>query len=176
MPFQDQGQTSSRACVGKIVAAHGVKGLVKILPYGDDLSLLEGDLYVSDKDSKTLKIKIKNPIGKYVLAEAGGVTERNGAEALRNTELFIEKQKLPELKEEGRYYHADLIGLRALDENGQEIGTIAGIENYGAGDLLSIKPAIGKEFLYPFTQDNVPEVNLKAGTMTTLNTQEFKDL
>ena len=176
MSFQDQGQTSSRACVGKIVAAHGVKGLVKILPYGDDLSLLEGDLYVSDKDSKTLKIKIKNPIGKYVLAEAGGVTERNGAEALRNTELFIEKQKLPELKEEGRYYHADLIGLKAIDEDGTEIGKITGVENYGAGDLLAIKPANGPEFLFPFTQDNVPEVNIKAGTIKTLNTQDFRDL
>jgi 16S rRNA processing protein RimM len=170
------GEGIKRIALGKIVAAHGIKGLVKILPYSDDRDLFTGKLYTSDANSDTLTLKPKNSVGKYLLAEIDGVTDRNAAEALRLTELFIDKDALPEIEDGGGYYHADLIGLRAIDEHGAEIGEVIGVENYGAGDLLEIRPKNGRDFLIPFTEDNIPEVDVAGRCLHIRNAAMFMEL
>jgi 16S rRNA processing protein RimM len=168
----------NRIAIGKIVAAHGVKGLVKILPLADDASLLDSDaaFYTSAEGPATLSITLKNPMGKYILASVEGVTERNGAEALRLTDLYIDKDTLPEIEDDGTYYHADLIGLKAVDENGVEVGVVTAVENYGAGDLLEIKPQGGKAFLMPFTPENFPDVDEDDGVIHIRNFEAFRDM
>jgi 16S rRNA processing protein RimM len=144
-------QPTKRICIGKITSAHGVKGLVKILPYGEDTGLLE--------HAEGFKITLKNPMGKFILAEIEGVSDRDAAEALRNTELFIARDKLPEIKDADTFYYEDLLGLKAVDEDGSEIGKITAIENFGAGELLEIRLTSGQDVLVPFTGEYVPEVN-----------------
>ncbi|MEZ5813244.1 MAG: ribosome maturation factor RimM [Alphaproteobacteria bacterium] len=143
-------QPAKRICIGKITSAHGVKGLVKILPYGEDTGLLE--------QAEGFKITLKNPMGKFILAEIEGVSDRDAAETLRNTELFIARDKLPEIKDADTFYYEDLVGLKAVDEDGSEIGKITAIENFGAGELLEIRLTSGQEVLVPFTGEYVPEV------------------
>jgi 16S rRNA processing protein RimM len=71
------------------------------------------------------------------------------AEALRGLLVEVDRSALPPL-EEGEYYHADLIGLPAVDQQGEPVGTVSAVENYGAGDLLEIEAADGRRALIPF--------------------------
>lgn len=157
-----------RICLGKIVAAHGVKGLVKIMPFGDNVQLLNNTLYVSENKSETLSVALKNPIGKYILADIEGIVDRDSAEQLRGTELYIERKQLPEIHDENSFYIEDLIGLKALDEESAEIGKVIAVQNFGAGDLLEIQPLKGEVYYIPFTNDHVPEINLKTASITII--------
>jgi 16S rRNA processing protein RimM len=157
-----------RICLGKIVATHGLKGLVKILPYGENPELIEtgGPAFTSESGTETLEISFKNQTGKYLLAAVKGVSDRTGAEALRGTELYIDKNKLPEIIDADTYYYADLIGLKAVDEAGKAIGKVIDVQNFGAGDLLEIQPLQGESYYLPFTKEFAPRVDLANKTMT----------
>lgn len=152
--------------IGKIVAAHGVKGLVKILPYGGDFSWQSGD--VLTKEGKPVAITLKNPAGKYILASVKDVTDRTAAESLAGTELFTTREKLPPLKDKNKFYIADLIGLEAV-EDGKTIGKIIAVDNFGAGDLLEIRSASGESFYLPFNDDYVGEIS------DTVKIKNYKD-
>ena len=157
MPFQDQDQSPKRICLGVIAQAHGVKGLVKILPYGEDPYLIE--------EVEGFDITLKNPHGKYFLAEIEGVNSREDVEAIKGTELFIDRDKLPE-PDEGEYYIEDLVGIRCVNANsGKDAGVIIAVHNFGAGDLLEIKPKSGETYLIPFNDDHVPEVGDESVTV-----------
>ena len=145
-----------KICIAVIAQAHGVKGLVKILPYGEDPALIE---LVEDFD-----ITLKNPLGKYILAEIGGVSSREGVEAIKGTELFIDRDKLPE-PDEGEYYIEDLVGMTAVNQAGKDAGVVIAVHNFGAGDLLEIKPPSGDAYLVPFNDDHVPEVTKDSVTV-----------
>ena len=87
--------------------------------------------------------------GKMAVARFEGVSDRAAAEALRGSIIEVDRSDLPPL-EEGEYYHADLIGLHAVDSGGNLLGTVTSVANYGAGDLLEIETAGGKRSLIPF--------------------------
>lgn len=162
MPYQDQSdQTSKRVCLGKIAGPHGVKGLVKLVCYGDDPQLLEdlSPLYIAEDRDNQIKIKLKNPIGRFYIAEIDGVINRNQAEEFSGFQLFVDRENLPDLdEEEDGYYIEDLKGRDVLDDNGTKIGIVKAIDNFGASDLLEVKPLKGHPFYIPFTDEFVPEV------------------
>jgi 16S rRNA processing protein RimM len=83
------------------------------------------------------------------VARFEGVDDRSAAEALRGSLVEIDRSALPPL-EDGEYYHADIIGLPCEDRDGNAIGTVVGVENYGAGDLLEVELDGGKRSLIPF--------------------------
>jgi 16S rRNA processing protein RimM len=83
------------------------------------------------------------------VARFEGVADRSAAEALRGSLVEVDRSALPPL-EEGEYYHADLIGLPAVDGDGAPVGIIVAVENYGAGDLLKVELPEGKRSLIPF--------------------------
>jgi 16S rRNA processing protein RimM len=150
-----------RVCLGKIVDAHGIKGLVKILPFDENPEFIEtlGPVYKGETGLDTLKITMKNSAGnKYWLASVEGVTERDGALALRGTELFVDRGRLPEIENDGTYYHADLEGLKVVDTDGNEIGVVSAVKNFGASDLLEIQPAGRDSFYLPFTKENILDI------------------
>lgn len=98
----------------------------------------------------------------HLVATLKGVATRDDAERINGIELYIPRDRLPET-EEGEYYHADLIGLRAIDANGDAIGKVLAIHNFGAGDIIEIAPAQGPTLLLPFTDAVVPTVDLANG-------------
>jgi 16S rRNA processing protein RimM len=175
MPLPDDDQpaeahASKRVCLGRIASPHGVKGLVKILAYGEDPYLIEdlGPCYTSEDGEDTLAISLKNSMGKYILAEVEGCDDRNRAEDIKGTELYVDKDRLPEIEEDGAFYFEDLIGLRAINAKGKDAGKVIAVHNFGAGDLLEVRPPSGDDYLLPFTDENVPEVNLEDGFVTVV--------
>ncbi len=150
-----------RILIAEITTAHGIKGFVKVRSYAEDENLLEEPL--ADESGKVFSLRLKNALKGDWVAQIEGVNDRNAAETLRGTKLYINRAALPDT-DEGEYYIEDLKGLRILDESGKEIGTLTGVENFGAGDLLDIKPMSGQSFYLPFTKD--VQVDLKGRTIT----------
>lgn len=155
-----------RIQVAKIATAHGVRGLVKLKMMGDDPSLLETvPVFIGETSAQTLKLTLKNPLGANWVAVVEGVHERNAAEALRGTGLWIDRDTLPEIGAD-EYYAADLIGMTALGEDGADVGVIVAVENFGASPLLEIKPAGQPSFYLPFTSETVIGEDLDARVIT----------
>ncbi|MCB1531494.1 MAG: 16S rRNA processing protein RimM [Alphaproteobacteria bacterium] len=162
MSFQDQDQPAGRACIGKIADAHGIRGLVKIRLFDIDAALLaEADhVYTNETGDERLSITLKNQSGKYYLAAIEGVEDRNRAEELKGTQLYIEAALVPESDV------PDIIGFRVLDDQGKEIGAVIALENFGASDLVEIQPATDKPYYIPLTKDFVPHIDFEGKTIT----------
>lgn len=158
---------TSRILLGRIVGAHGIHGEVVIHSYAavpEDVGAY-GPLF--DKaGSKSFKLSGVRAASKGVVARIAGVSDRNAAEALKGTELYVARDKLPE-PEEGTYYVADLIGMTVVDPDGNEIGKVVDSPDFGAGSLLEIrKTGIAQTELVPFTDAFVPHVDLAARRVT----------
>jgi 16S rRNA processing protein RimM len=97
-----------------------------------------------------------------VIARLDGVTDRNGAEALRGLRLYVSRDALPPA-EPDEYYHHDLVGLAVALRSGERLGTIAAVHNFGAGDLLEVARDGAESVMVPFTDPIVPIVDLAAG-------------
>jgi len=145
-----------RIALAAVAGAHGVKGELRLKLFSDGVESLSRHekLYVGGAERRLLSIRDS---GKTAVARVEGIADRSAAEALRGSLVEIDRAALPPL-EEGEYYHADLIGLAAYDREGNEIGTVAGVENYGAGDLLEIETADGKRSLIPF-KDGIADLD-----------------
>lgn len=161
-----------RITIAKIAGAHGVKGLAKIYPFGEDITLLETCEAFTD-DGKPVKIKLKTTSGKFILAEIDIITTREEAESLKGTELQIYQSALPDIDEDDTYYYHDLVGLKAIGEDGEEIGSVISVDNYGAGDLLEIRTLAGDKYLLPFTNDYVPNVDINNKQVTIIPMEEI---
>jgi 16S rRNA processing protein RimM len=137
-----------RIALAAVAGAHGVKGEVRLKLFSDAVDRLSCHeaLYVGGVERRLISVRDG---GKMAVARFEGIADRSGAEALRGSLVEVERSALPPL-EEGEYYHADLIGLPARDVNGNAVGRVVGVENFGAGDLLEIEDAQGKRSLIPF--------------------------
>ncbi|NOZ66779.1 MAG: 16S rRNA processing protein RimM [Alphaproteobacteria bacterium] len=160
--------------VGVIVGAVGVKGAVRLKVFTDDLkSVLDrGPVTIfpdlsstGEKRQVTLMHKIK--VG--YACQMAGVESRDQAEAMKGLKLYVSRDGLPEIEEDGSYYYEDMEGLITKDLSGAAFGVVQSIYNFGAGDVLEVllddvqnRPASGTQ-MYPFRDEFVPEVNIDAG-------------
>lgn len=156
-----------RVCIGKIVAAHGIKGEVKVQPHNSNPADWNKLGELENKDaSQTFSIKVaeKSLANANVRVKIKGVDTRNEAEALIGTEFYVNRDKLPELGEE-EYYLQDLIGLQVcLKTSDNVIGKVVRFYNFGAGDIIELKINGQKETeMLPFTKQYVPEINIAQG-------------
>jgi 16S rRNA processing protein RimM len=160
-----------RILLGEIVVAHGIRGEVGIKTFTADPEDIAAYGALTDKTGKrTFEISGVKMTAKGIVARINGVSDRTGAEALRGVGLYVERDALPATAEDdGEYYHADLVGLAAVDPEGGAIGTIVAVENFGAGDLLEIKRSdtATTEFV-PFTDECVPTVDIRGGRVTVI--------
>ncbi len=101
------------------------------------------------------------------------IADRNAAESLKGTELFVSRSALPAVKDE-EFYHADLIGLRAEDGEGRMLGTVSAIHNFGAGDVIEIKRDDGDSVMLPFTREIVPVIEIEAGRVIIAAPEEVE--
>lgn len=146
---------------------HGIKGLVKLKVFGNDPEALLDYAPLCDAGQKqSYVINELIPHSNIWLAELDGVTDRTQAEKLRGVKLYVTRAQLPEIKDDHTYYHADLIGLAAEYPDGKPMGKIISIANFGAGDLLEVKPVKGSSFYVPFTKTVVPNIDLAAKKAT----------
>lgn len=144
----DRGER--RIALAAVAGAHGIKGEVRLKLFSESaVSLAKHEkLIVGGAERRLISVRDS---GKTAVARFEGVNDRSVAEALRGSLIEIDRSALPPL-EEGEYYHADLIGLGAVDREGRQVGTVVSVENFGAGDLLEIELADGKRSLIPFRE------------------------
>ena len=158
-------QNNDRVLLGEIGAAQGLKGEVRIRSYTQDPAAIAGYGTLQDEHGRAIEVESLRVTPKALIARIRGVTTREAAEALARTRLYIARARLPERGEE-EWYHSDLIGLAAVDMKGEPVGTVVAIHNFGAGDLIEVKPATGgPTVLVPFTRDTVPEVDVEGGRL-----------
>ncbi|MCX8293233.1 ribosome maturation factor RimM [Phyllobacterium sp. 0TCS1.6A] len=146
-----------------IGAAHGTRGELRVKTFTEDaLAIADyGPLY--DATGRAFEILDIRPAKTVVVVRFRGVNDRNAAEALNGTELFVDRSQLPADLDEDEYYHSDLIGLDALDAQGQRYGRISAMFDFGGGDLIELTIPGKRPMLIPFTQAAVPHVDLAAG-------------
>lgn len=146
--------------VAQIGAPHGIQGEFKLLSFMDDpVSVLEHAPLLDAQGKPALVITKARSHKGALLVFAEQAPDRTAAEKLNGLKLYIDRADLPDTDEE-EFYITDLIGLAVFDTSGQEIGKVLNVDNFGAGDLLDVKPLEGATFYVPFTRDHVPEVHL----------------
>ncbi|MFW2830271.1 ribosome maturation factor RimM [Sphingomonas sp. ID0503] len=136
---------NTRVTLAAVIGAHGIAGEVRLKLFTDDLSPYK----TLDAGGRTLTLKKVRPGPNGAVARFAEIADRTAAEALRGTELTVSRDELPAL-DEGEYYHADLIGLPVEDAAGIPLGTVAAVENFGAGDVLDIRKPDGKTVMIAF--------------------------
>ena len=153
-----------RICVARIGAAHGIKGEVKLWSFTAEPASVK-DYGPLESEDGTLRFEIEalRPAKDHLVVRLSGVRDRDAAERLTNVRLYVPRERLPAPAPE-EFYHADLIGLRAVSRDGAELATIVGIHDFGAGDLLELRPlGASSTVLMPFTALTVPVVDIAGG-------------
>ena len=158
--------------IGKILSAHGVRGLVKFRSYMDDIDNLADYNPVRCADGREITLTIKHSSGGEYVAEIKNITDRTIAESFRNQEILITRDQLPDA-DDGEYYIEDLIDLSVVTKDNQTIGTVIDVANFGASDLLCIKHKNGKQFYCPLVPPYMLDVNFETQTITIDEFEEF---
>lgn len=150
--------------IGRITAAHGIKGEVVIASRTARPEDVAAYGPVSDAErNREFKIASVRTASKGIIARIEGVTDRNAAEALKGTDLYVPRDRLPP-PAEGEHYASDLIGLEAFDPEGTRLGRIVDVPNYGASDLLEIDPGEGgPSFLVAVSEDTMRAIDIAGG-------------
>jgi len=150
-------------CVAAVATAHGLRGALKLRCFTErpEDAVAYGPVY--DKHGKRLfALKVIGHSRAGLLVEAEGVHDRNAAEALRGTELFVPRSVLPDL-EPDEFYHSDLEGLEVRRVDGTRLGVVRALDNFGAGDILDIQTDDGRSLALPFDRATVRTVDLQRG-------------
>jgi|SRR6185312_7618057 len=156
-------QKSNLVFVAQVGAAHGVQGEFKLLSHTDDpLSVLEYNPLLDGRGEPVLSITAARAHKGALLVRAEEVPDRTAADRIKGLKLYVDRADLPDTDED-EYYITDLIGLSVVDVEGKAIGKVANVDNFGAGDLLDIKPLEGPNFYLLFSLENVPEVSIAEG-------------
>jgi 16S rRNA processing protein RimM len=154
--------TQDLVLVGRIGAAHGIRGEVRLVSFTEDPKAVADHGPLSDAyGARHFQIAaLRSMKGNLFIARFTGVATRDAAEALNNLDLYVPRATLPVAADE-EFYHADLIGLTAVDSAGAEIGRVLNVLNFGGGDILEIAPADGDEtLLLPFTKACLPTIDI----------------
>ena len=153
-----------RICLGQIGAPHGVRGEVRLRSFTAEPAAIAAYGPLETEDGHVFTIETLRPAKDFFVVRLSGVADRDAAERLTNTKLYVPRERLPEPRTPDEYYHADLIGLRVIDCTGRPCGTVVAIHNFGAGDVIEVRPQAGdKTEMLPFNAATVPEVNIAGG-------------
>ena len=158
--------------IAKITSVHGIKGLVKIMSFSanpDDILKYASKMF--DGSERKYKLKIINQIpsknNDLFIAQIDGIENRNQAELLTNTELFIKRSDLKKSKN-NEFYYIDLVGLEVWNNQQKKIGKVLAVNDFGAGGLVEIQfddQKYNKNQInnFTFTDQIFPEVNIEKG-------------
>jgi 16S rRNA processing protein RimM len=155
---------AGRICVAEVGAAHGTRGEVKLRSFtADPMAVKDYGPLESEDGSASFEIEALRSAKDHLVARLSGVRDRDAAERLTSMRLFVRRARLPKTDAD-EFYHADLIGLSAVTADGRELGRVVAIHDFGAGDILELRPAEGRDTLMlPFTAATVPVVDIAGG-------------
>lgn len=151
--------------IGRITAVHGIKGEVKLQSFAAEPEAIARYGVLRTDDGTAIEIKKLRPQKHGFIATLQGVDDRNCAEALAGTELFVDRAALPAPGEGESYIH-DLVGLTVVTCDGSAFGKVVDVVNYGAGDLLDIARPSEANIFVPYAAAFVPEVDIAGGRLT----------
>ncbi|MBL4905863.1 MAG: ribosome maturation factor RimM [Sneathiella sp.] len=168
---------SGRLLLGVIAGAKGIKGEVKVKTFTEVPEGITSYGTLENKSGSTqYKVKLVGFSKGLPVVRVAGVSDRNQAEALKGTELYVSRDKLPDTEGDDEFYHTDLIGLDAVFEDGTKFGIILRVHDFGAGDMLEITPegeSVKSTVLVPFTIEMVPTVDIAAGQVVLSLSDDF---
>ena len=152
---------SERICVAQIGGPHGIRGEVKLKSFtADPMAVCNYGLLESEDGSARFALETVRPAKGHLIVRLRGVDDRSAAERLTNLELFVPRERLPAPAAD-EFYHADLIGLCAVDRDGTEVGRVVAVHDFGAGDIIELQPvAGGPTKMLPFTETFVPSIDI----------------
>jgi 16S rRNA processing protein RimM len=158
------GDVADRVCIAQIGGPHGIRGEVKLKSFtADPMAVKDYGPLETEDGSARFEIEAARPAKGHLVARLRGVHDRNAAERLTNLRLFVPRERLPPAGTD-EFYHADLIGLTAVTADGVEVGTVVAVHDFGAGDLLELRPVSGgTTIMLPFTDAFVPSVDIAGG-------------
>ncbi len=155
--------SDDRVCVGAVTGARGLKGEVRIKSFTAAPEDVAAYGPVTDKSGKRrFVLRVTGRVKGALIARLDGVDDRDAAEALKGTELYVPRSALPE-PDAGTWYHADLVGLRVESADGATLGTVKAVHNFGAGDVLEVTGRALSGVMLPFTDAVVKAVDLGGG-------------
>ena len=146
----------ARVTLAAIAGAHGITGEVRLKLFAESIETLRR-YKAFEAGGAALTLKSLKPGKPDAIARFAEVTTREGAEGLRGTTLTVARDTLPPLAD-GEYYQSDLIDLPCVTPDGEPLGKIVAVENFGAGNILEIERPDGKRFMVPLTADAVPKI------------------
>lgn len=169
-PGAGAGQPSAGPATPVLLAviggAHGIRGECRVKSFTEEPEAFGryGPLY--DAKGNRYTVKAARPQKTVLLVRFAEVADRNQAERLNGTELFVDRSLLPETEDDDEFYLEDLIGLEARAVDGDLVGRVFAVHNFGAGDILEIAPPKGPTVMIPFSEAAVPGLDLEAGTIS----------
>jgi 16S rRNA processing protein RimM len=160
--------------IGRVAGAFGVKGEVRIAAYGDDplALLIYRDLKFKDGAPAFTLLSGRAAKGELI-AKTTADLQKEEIDAMRGLELYVPRTALPP-PDEDEFYLTDLIGLNAKTPEGEFLGVVRAVQNFGAGDLLEVEPPTAPLFYLPFTREAVPEIRLAEGLIIVVPPTEVE--
>ena len=159
--------------VAQVGGAFGVRGEVKITAYtAEPQTLLNYRDLKREDGSPGLTLLTGRPAKAGLVARAQEITTPEQADAMRGLMLYVDRDLMPP-PDEDEFYLADLVGIEARDIAGAKIGKVISVQNFGADDLLEIKPQIGASWWLPFTREAAPQVNIGERWLTVVPPNEI---
>jgi len=161
--------------VARVAGAFGVKGEVRLTTFtADPMALLDYRDLRRENGEAGLTLTSARPAKGGVVGRVKEVETREQAEALRGLKLFIPRDALPATEDEDEFYLIDLVGLSVVTPEGETLGVVRSVHDFGAGDLLEVQPPEGVSWWLPFTREAVPEVRLAERTIVAHRPEEIE--
>ncbi|MCE7030690.1 ribosome maturation factor RimM [Jiella avicenniae] len=157
----DEGR--SPVLLAVIGGAHGIRGECRVKSFTEEPEAFGRYGPLFDAKGNRYTVKAARPQKNVLLVRFAEVADRNHAERLNGTELFVDRSVLPEPEDDDEFYLEDLIGLEARTSDGEIVGRIVAVHDFGAGDILELAPLKGPTVMIPFSEAAVPELDLDAG-------------
>lgn len=154
--------------MGEFGRAHGLNGEIRLKSYTGIPQAIASYGPLLGADGRRIELTDVRQAGgaspDLLVVRVKGVADRTGAEALNRLALYLPRERLGTTQDEDEFFTADLVGLDVIDTTGTHLGTVADVPNYGGGDLIEIKPALGgATALLPFTKAFVPDLDIAGG-------------
>ena len=150
-----------RVCVGVVVGSHGLKGEIKVKSFMENPGDIGRFGPLTDKSGeRKFKIELVVQNERGLIARFSGIEDRNASEAIKGMELYMLRDMFPKL-EEDEFYYSDLIGLSAENCDGETIGVVGTVNNYGAGEILEVNMNDGGVEIFHISKNVVPLIDLE---------------
>jgi len=161
-------------CLGIIVGAKGLRGALRIKSFtGQPEDVGAYGPVTLEGENRKRRLRVVDKAKGVLVLHIDGVEDRAEADALKGKRFFVDRAALPSV-DEGEFYHTDLIGLSVRIKDGEELGSVEAIYDFGGGDIIDVKCTDGTSVLVPFTKEAVPEIDVDRGQILVVPPNYFE--